>query len=210
MPNYKKLLVLTFALTFGGTCYAHDGYGNTANFFSGFLHPFNGLDHLLAAFAVGLIAANLTRSQLPSRVAMLPSIAFLSSALLGSAFGTQSGAFAPGMEWLVIGSLVFFGAILMINRGHMLILILTACGLFGFAHGYVHTAELASSVKSVEYALIEYELGWLIATTLIHATGFVVSAMLLRNYQTIQRLAGALIALTGLVLSAALMGVSAI
>ena len=210
MKIVKKLLITIGSLSACTSSLAHGDHAVAASFFNGFLHPLTGIDHLLAAFAIGLIAANLARSRPSSRVSLFPFIAFLSTALLGSAFGTQDGALTLKMEWLVVASLLVFGVSLTLNHGsvvgrQMLIAILAACSLFGFAHGYVHTAGLASSA-----GLIEYELGWLIATALIHATGFAVSTLLLRNYLFIQRSAGALIALTGVALSATLMGITVI
>lgn len=222
MNILKKSLAFCLALAACSVGYAHDGHSASISFFSGFFHPLTGIDHFLVAFSVGLIAANLSRSNRSGLVASLPLLAFLSSALLGSALGVQGVGFALTMEWLIISSLVFFGAVLAWNRGiviehphkdNMLALILAACAVFGLAHGYVHTAELATGntlLASTAYALMEFELGWFISTALIHVSGFAVSIMLLRKHLIVQRVAGAAIALTGVALSAALMGFTAI
>lgn len=222
MNILKKSLAFCLALAACSVGYAHDGHSASISFFSGFFHPLTGIDHLLVALSVGLIAANLLRSNRSGRLALLPLIAFLSSALLGSALGVQGVGLALTMEWLIVSSLVFFGAVLAWNRGtvighqdknNMLALIMAACALFGFAHGYVHTAELATDAAltaSAPYALLEFELGWLISTALIHVSGFAVSIKFFRKHLIVQRVAGTAIALTGVALSAALMGVTAI
>ena len=50
-----KKIALTFALLFAPTfAFAHPGHGEVHTFAGGLSHPFTGLDHLLAAFAIGL------------------------------------------------------------------------------------------------------------------------------------------------------------
>ena len=50
---------LALALLIAGPASAHSGAGTVFSFQAGLLHPLGGPDHLLAMFAVGLLAAQL-------------------------------------------------------------------------------------------------------------------------------------------------------
>ncbi len=59
MPPTVFRLFVTIALVFApSVAFAHPGHGGHS-LLAGFLHPFSGIDHLLAMTAVGLIAAQL-------------------------------------------------------------------------------------------------------------------------------------------------------
>jgi urease accessory protein len=66
----------------------------------GFIHPFTGLDHLLAMFAVGLWAA-----QHRGRAVWMIPLAFVSVMVLGGILGV-SGASVPGAELGIAASLL--------------------------------------------------------------------------------------------------------
>src|SRR5690606_41031836 len=54
--NPSRLLAPLVLAGFSGTALAHSGHGS-ASFFSGFVHPFGGVDHVLAMLAAGLYPA---------------------------------------------------------------------------------------------------------------------------------------------------------
>src|SRR5262245_39298494 len=58
---FSRLLpaTLTLLLLTTGSAFAHVGLGHVETFQTGFLHPLNGIDHVLAMVAVGLYAATL-------------------------------------------------------------------------------------------------------------------------------------------------------
>ncbi len=60
MPRTAFRLLVTVALLLAPSiALAHPGHGGDTSLLAGFLHPFGGLDHLLAMTVVGLFAAHL-------------------------------------------------------------------------------------------------------------------------------------------------------
>ncbi len=90
------------ALTVGmsGSAFAHAGHEAAFGFWSGFLHPFGGLDHVLAMIAVGLLAA-----QLGGRALWLVPGTFVTVMALAAAAGV-SGLPLPGTEYGILLSIV--------------------------------------------------------------------------------------------------------
>jgi hypothetical protein len=74
-----SILALTAGMS--GSAFAHTGHGAAFGFSSGFLHPFGGLDHVLAMIAVGLLAA-----QLGGRALWLVPGTFVTVMVLAAAF----------------------------------------------------------------------------------------------------------------------------
>jgi urease accessory protein len=139
---------------------AHTGLGTIHGFAAGFLHPWLGVDHLLAMFAVGLWAA-----ALGGRALWLLPLGFLSFMGLG-AWLHFAGLALPCAEWLVSGSVLALGLALWRDwrtasgRAGMLV------GLFALFHGHVHAAELGTDTGASVYAA-----GFLLATALLHGLG---------------------------------------
>ncbi|MEO8101205.1 MAG: HupE/UreJ family protein [Betaproteobacteria bacterium] len=114
---------------------AHPGHAETATFKSGFFHPLLGVDHILAAVAVDLLAA---RSKTTRRW-MLPAV-FVACMLMAFGLARATPAW-PMTEWLIAISLFGLGAAYF--SGHRAPRITaTLVALFGAVHGFVHGTEL--------------------------------------------------------------------
>src|ERR1019366_320685 len=137
---------------------AHPGPEAATGFSSGLLHPFTGLDHMLAMIAVGLLAAQLRAPRL------LPG-AFLLAMGLGAAAGRWTGPLT-GLEQGIAAS-VFVLGLLVALRARM-----PACagaawaGAFALLHGAAHGAEMPASAGALSYGL-----GFIAATSLLLAAG---------------------------------------
>jgi urease accessory protein len=156
----KILLSVLAALLAPVPAYAHTGANTVFGFSSGFLHPLGGLDHLLAMFAVGLLAA-----QLRGRALWLVPGAFVTLMIVGAVLG-HIGVDVPGVEYVISFSLVAIALpvafALSMPAGVAMILV----GVFAVFHGHAHGSELPS-----EDALLAYITGFAVATALIHAAG---------------------------------------
>jgi urease accessory protein len=147
---------------------------------AGFVHPFTGLDHLLAMLAVGLWAA-----QLGARWTWAVPLAFVGSMALGGALGF-AGVSLPFVEPMIAASVLVLGLVVAVGvrlRWSALGLV----GIFAVFHGIAHAAEMPHEVSRLVYAS-----GFVLATALLHAAG-VGLGMLPRA-----RWAGVPVALTGL------------
>ncbi|MEO1015729.1 MAG: HupE/UreJ family protein [Pseudomonadota bacterium] len=111
---------------------AHGGHAEAGGFAAGLLHPFLGLDHLLAALAVGAFAA---RRQ--DREALTIAAAFVVA--LGGGFalaGTALGVIL--LEPIVLASIFIIGAMAIAAKRLALFPMLGALAFFGAFHGYAH------------------------------------------------------------------------
>lgn len=134
------------------------------------LHPLTGLDHLLAILAVGLWAA---RSGGNAR-AVVP-LGFL-GLMAGGAWVGQSGIALPGMESIVLASVLVLGLGVASARRLPAGISAMMIALFAVAHGYAHGAEMAAGVNPLSYAA-----GFLAATAAVMALGLVAGVWALES-----------------------------
>jgi urease accessory protein len=170
---------------------AHTGAGAAFSIQSGFLHPLGGLDHLLAMFAVGLLAA-----QLGGRAIWLVPGTFVWMMVAGALAGI-AGIGIPGVEFGIVISIVAIALPVAFALGMPAALAMAYVGFFAILHGYAHGAELPAGADAAPYIA-----GFALATALIHATG-VVAGMLCGRIVIGQgcyalRIAGGLVAIAGI------------
>lgn len=168
---------------------AHPGHGS--GFLPGLLHAFQGLDHLLAALAVGMWGA-----RIGGRSAWALPLAFTGA----MTFGTSLGLVLPAAEIMIALSVLALGLAVAAN-----VRLATSAGaavvaLFAFFHGAAHGAEAPDAV-----GLAPYVLGLLGSTLALHLCG-VTAALALRARPWLLRLAAAPVAMAGAALLASRLG----
>ena len=180
---YVTILPVAEAHTFGS---------QGAGLMAGLTHPFVGLDHLLAMFAVGIWAG-----QLGGRAVWLIPLTFV-SVMAAAATLASFGLLLPLMEpaiacsVLVLGLLIAGSVRLPTSVGVLLV------SLFAVFHGYAHGLELPQAASPILYGA-----GFVLATALLHGLG-IGFASNSRQHKILQRIAGySLIAASGLLLAAA-------
>lgn len=129
---------------------------------SGFLHPFTGIDHLLAMVGVGVWAAFLAARK-PAAALLVPA-AFLAMMAVGAAAGF-AGIKLPLVEAIILGSVFVFGGLSMTAVRLPAAAAMAVAGGFAFFHGYAHAIEAPHTGAGA------YILGFLAATTLLQAAG---------------------------------------
>ncbi len=144
-------------LAFAGPASAHPGHEA-----SGFLHPFTGVDHLLAMVGVGIWAALLAVRK-PLAALLVPT-AFLAMMAVGAVAGF-AGIKLPMVEAIILGSVFVFGGLLMAAVRLPSAAAMAVAGLFAFFHGYAHALEAPADGAGT------YILGFLAATALLQAAG---------------------------------------
>ena len=184
--KYKKFFLASIlVLMTSSIASAHPGHGNNG-LAGGFIHPFSGIDHLLAMIAVGLWAVQLGGAALY----LLP-ISFVSVMVFGgllAKLGLHIGdpdAFIT-TSLLVLGLLIAFAARLPLIAGTGLV------GLFAIFHGYAHVQE---GVLEQGHSMAEFAVGFVAATIILHCIGIAIGLSLKnRTGARLVRLAGAGIA----------------
>ncbi|MEP7156942.1 MAG: HupE/UreJ family protein [Betaproteobacteria bacterium] len=173
------------ALLFPVIAFAHPGHDEAATFVGGVMHPLLGPDHILAAVAVGLLAAqhkSLFRWMLPIGFVVAMSAAFT----IAREIPAWSAA-----EMLVAFSLLGLGAAFF-WAGRRPVISAMAVIIFGAVHGYVHGTELPGDGDWIAYAL-----GLALATAGAHAVGLVVGTRVDPRLKLGAKIAAAAIASIG-------------
>jgi urease accessory protein len=180
---YVTILPVAEAHTFGS---------QGAGLMAGLTHPFVGLDHLLAMFAVGIWAG-----QLGGRAVWLIPLTFV-SIMAAAATLASFGLLLPLMEPAIACSVMVLGLLIAGSVRLPTSVCALLVSLFAVFHGYAHGLELPQAASPILYGA-----GFVLATALLHGLG-IGFARNSRQHKMLQRIAGySLIAASGLLLAAA-------
>ncbi len=153
-------LVLGLVCLLPGVAMAHILPGTGHGLREGLLHPFSGLDHLLAMFAVGLWAAGHR-----GRALWLIPLTFVSVMALGGAIGL-AGMHIPGAEFGIALSALVLGSLIATATRFKPSWSMALVGAFAIFHGYSHGHEMPASVSAIGFSA-----GFLLSTLVLHALG---------------------------------------
>ena len=163
-----------------------------AGLMAGLTHPFVGLDHLLAMFAVGIWAG-----QLGGRAVWLIPLTFVSVMAVAATLASF-GLLLPLMEPAIACSVLVLGLLIAGSVRLPTSVCALLVSLFAVFHGYAHGLELPQAASPILYGA-----GFVLATALLHGLG-IGFARNSRQHKMLQRIAGySLIAASGLLLAAA-------
>jgi len=166
---------------------AHVGVGDVHSFDGGLLHPLSGLDHMLAAFAVGFWA-----TMSGSRQPFVWPLVFVSVMALATLAGA-AGFHLPFGEPAIAGSVLTLGLLIacMVRASTWVGAVLIA--VFAVVHGHAHGSEGS--------AALPYLAGLMVATAGLHVAGVLAGrAATKMEVPVLARGAGGLIAAAGLVM----------
>ncbi len=184
----QKLALAAFVALIAGPALAHTGHGDANGFLHGLAHPLSGPDHLLAMLTVGLWSGFV----LPSRV-WAGAAAFIAAMAVGAGL-SWAGVGYPGVETVIVASVVAFGTLTVVSQrgqpGWISAAALATIAVFASAHGHAHATEATGNAFA-------YLAGFLIATAALHLAGIGIARAVARRL-VVQRAIGAGIALSGL------------
>lgn len=163
----------------GAAAHLHDGAA------MGFVHPFTGLDHLVAMLAVGCWSALAAR---PGRSDLwLVPLGFVTVLVLGALLGA-SGVALPAVEPWIAASVVALGLLIAAQVRLPLVAAVSLVGAFGLVHGNAHGLELAGGAALAGMAL---------GSVLLHASGMLVGFLVRHHGSWWPRVAGTATLLVG-------------
>lgn len=184
-----KVLAAIAATLVSGTASAHGLHAETSSFAAGAIHPFLGLDHVLAMVAVGVWAGQLggwSRTAIPAGFVL---------AMIGGAALAIAGAAIPVAETGILASVVLLGLLVAARVKASMFAGVAIVAAFALCHGYAHGIEMPGSGS-----LIAFGAGFVAATAVLHAIGVALSvALTSRGAAT--RIAGAATAAAGVLLA---------
>lgn len=154
---------------------------------SGLSHPFLGIDHMLAALAVGVIAV-----QMAGKASWRVPASFLGFMVLGG-LSVLYGVQLPMMETGIALSILILGAVMAFSKKTSLTSMIAYVGFFALFHGQAHAAEILPLSRPLLYAI-----GLLLSTAALHAAGMVAAHYIKKTqFSPILRYAGVGIAVIG-------------
>ncbi|MGC2048600.1 MAG: HupE/UreJ family protein [Gallionella sp.] len=191
-----KILAAIFLLVTSSAAFAHPGH-SVSGLAAGLMHPFSGLDHLLAMVAVGLWAAQgNTKKRADRKVWLLPAtFMIMLAAGAGIAMRWES---LPMVESGIAASVLALGLLVALSMQLPVLISVAITALFGLLHGYAHGLDLPESATPAAYAF-----GFLAATASLHIGGIAAVVATRKHYALLSRLAGSAIAISGVYLLAA-------
>jgi len=180
VPHSLRRIALLALLCLPVIAQAHPGHAGLA-LRDGFLHPWLGLDHLLAMLAVGLWArqlqgarANASPSKSPAPSLVLP-VLFMLAVAAGALGGEQLGG-GGLVETLIATSLIALGALLALARRLPQATAAILVSSMGLAHGWAHGAEMPADAPMQAFFA-----GFLSATALLHLCGIGLASLAMKQ-----------------------------
>ncbi len=187
-----RALLCVLALLLASPTHAHPGHAIEMTAIAGVMHPWLGLDHALAAVAVGIWAS----AQSGYRRWFAP-LAFVSAMVLGAWVGHAVGK--PGFtDAGIAGSVALLGCLILAVEGTPASLALLGIATFAVAHGLAHGGEGASAASWPLYLT-----GLATGTMLLHAAGLAVGTLMRGHAPRLWPIAGFAFAAAGTWLLAA-------
>lgn len=138
MKNIIQRLCIVGSALSPALVYAHPGHHvHNAGFWTGFIHPFTGLDHLMMAIAFGVLMWTATKQW---KVAGAMSL--VAALVIGFVLGAETTIFTGFAEYGIVASL-FVVAIALWMKSKIIFPIAVTC--LATFHGVAHGTELASN-----------------------------------------------------------------
>lgn len=157
-----------------------------SSFLEGVLHPWFGLDHLLATLAIGLLVVHVEKG---SMIAV--PIVFLSSLMAGAGLH-GSGIVLPWGGPIVAISVILLGLSLIPGWRYTELLLAVAVAIFGILHGYEHGTDRPSGSLP-----LAFQFGLILGTAMLLGVGIWVGHWI-EPTSRLSRGLGVVIALGGL------------
>lgn len=173
-----RLLVAIALLLAPSVALAHPGHGEDSILLGGFIHPFGGIDHLLAMMAGGLFAAHLG-----GRALWAVPATFVAVMALGAVFGA-TGVSLPFTETAIALSVLVFGFMIFSGMTPPVHTAMALVGIFAAFHGHAHGTEMPVGVSGAVYSI-----GFMVATALLHGFGITLGLAIGRFEEAPRRLA---------------------
>lgn len=155
----QKNTLLILLLLLSNTALAHQG-GVAGGFYSGFVHPVLGWDHVVAMVAVGLWGAFLGQPAIWVLPVVFPMVMAFGGAIGVIGIGIPAVETGIALSAIVLGLMVAFKARPPIWAAAVIV------AAFAIFHGHAHGTELPDAANPLAYSL-----GFVVATGLLHLSG---------------------------------------
>jgi len=158
--NYQRVLLSIGMLMAALPLSAHPLWSEGGSLSSGLLHPFLGIDHVIAMLAVGMWAVQ-RGARFVWKIPLVFSLILLMGVVLAG-----TGIQLPMTETIIALSILILGILISMRSSvHLYIgMLMIAC--FAIYHGYAHGIAIPAGAITVEYLT-----GLWLSTALLHFAG---------------------------------------
>lgn len=160
--------VLLMLLSLFGVAFGHAPSFGESGFVSGFFHPINGLDHVLAMVGVGVVAF------FASKRGYFLLFAFMAAMLVSAILGFM-GVGVPFVEEGILLSIAVIFALIGFAKKIPLGAIVAVVAFFGLFHGFAHGSEFQSG------SFAAYMAGFTLSTLFLHLSGIALAYAYMKN-----------------------------
>lgn len=154
------------ALLASSSASAHVGTGLPGGVVSGFIHPLEGPDHLLAMVLVGVWGAFLGRPLIHVLPMVFPAM------MVAGAIMAMFGLPLPPVEAGIALSVLVLGSCIALSIRAPVWVASLVVAVFAVFHGYAHGRELPSAADPIAYSA-----GFVLATGLLHVAGIAIGLL---------------------------------
>jgi len=133
------------------------------DFFSGFMHPVLGFDHLLAMVAVGLLSV-----QIGGWAIWVVPAAFVGFLAVGGVLGLYA-IDLPHVEGAIAISVLALGFVIAARASLPAVVAMAIVGFFAIFHGHAHGMEIPRLAEPWKYVL-----GFMLASAVLHLSGVLI------------------------------------
>ncbi|WP_179998690.1 HupE/UreJ family protein [Acinetobacter sp. YH12239] len=186
MNMIKKIALMSIWFV-SGLAFAHPGHHHhDASFWTGFIHPFTGLDHLMMALSFGVLMWSMSKIW-----KMIGAWGLLTALVAGFSLGAH-GIIPTGVAEIGIVGSLFILAVSLWTKSNGVFPI--AAVLLSVFHGSAHGAELAMN-GNVGVQI----LGMITAMAMIYALGLGLGALMVKFVPQGKKIVGVLAALVAVI-----------
>lgn len=172
--HFYRFAALAMLLLAGFPAWAHVSYYHTG-LWAGLAHPFSGLDHLLAAFGIGVWAWSRKIVTDKHKVYVLGT-ACLGIILLSLLFAAWLPA--ASLEWLLTSSVLVTGLLVLFAARLPFWSAALLSGFFIACHTYAHIVEMPPPLLENTNSTAAYIGGFTLATLALLAIGMIAARLL--------------------------------
>jgi len=180
--RHTLILAAAFAGLFAAPALAHPDHTIAGDLVVGLMHPFMGLDHILAMVAVGLLAI-----QSGGKSKLVLPVLFVGVMMVGGYAGLSAFSI-PFIEQGIVASVILLGAIIAFGGKMSFTFSAPLVAAFALFHGAAHGMEMPIDTSAVAYGT-----GMIAATGILHLFGMGAG----RFAPQLLRYAGAAVAVAG-------------
>lgn len=186
MRLIKQMIMAIFTLL-PMLALAHPGHhSHDANFWTGLMHPFTGLDHLVMAISFGVLMWTVSKQW-----KIIGALGLVTALVAGFNLGAQGFIPSQFVEYGIIASLLVLAVALWTKSNILMPIAATVLASF---HGVAHGAELAMNGNVAVQIL-----GMLSAMLMIYAAGLGLGAVIARYVPQGKKILGTLAAVVAVI-----------